>query len=313
VSGLRAQIGWAAETTWATAVTPTIFLPLISESMTRTKDPIITPGLIGGRRLPTEGQWEPGPETVSGSVTFDLHTHGIEQLLNCAIGTPAKTGSVPNVTRTYAPAALEFMTVEVARPTSMSAADSHRYSGCMVSSWNLTVSSGQIAQLSLDLVGSTETQITGSPATIALPTTMSRFRWDQAAVTYAGVTSYCFGEFSISGNNGLTTDENCLGTATIAQPREDNHREYTFEGRLRYPGSGANTPFATRGSVIAVSMAMTSGTHTLTATLPKVLITQATAPIGGPGRVEQTVSGRILGATASDAGGFSLVLVNGTA
>jgi hypothetical protein len=312
MSGLKAQIGWVKESTWGTAVTPTTFLPLLDSSMEKSKPPIVTPGLIGGRRLPTEQQWEAGPEFASGAVVMDLHTHGVEQLLNCAIGTPTKTGAGP-YTRAYAPAALEFMTVEIGKPTSISSADKYTYAGCMVPGWSIGVSTGQIARLNLDLVAKSEVNAAGPPTTISLPATMSRFKWDQAAVTFDTVTTYCFGDFTFTANNGLTTDELCLGSSTIAQPAEDAHREYMFEGTLRYPGRGSNTPKAVEGSVISISVVMTAGAHTLTLTMAKALVESASVPISGAGRVQQSVSARILGATASDGAGFTATLVNGTA
>jgi len=287
---------------------------LLSESIVRTRDPIITPGLVAGRRLPMESQWEAGPEYVAGAVNFDLHTHGIENLLRLMIGgAGSPTGTGP-YTRTFTPAALPSATFEVVRPTSMSAADRYVYEGCMATGWSLSVASGAIAQVSLDLVGETEVVTAANTGTsLSLPATMSRWKWDQVAVDFNGRTTDCVTSLTITGNNGLTTDELCLGSSTISQPREDNHREYTVDMTLRYPGAAAGTPIAVRGSEVSMTVTLTAGSHTLTITMANQLVLNAPVTVSGPGRVEQQVQCRMLGSTSADSGAISAVLVNTTA
>jgi hypothetical protein len=314
MSGLRAQIGWGIESTWGTAATIANFLPLLSESLQRTQDPIITPGLVGGRRLPMSSQWEAGPEYVAGAVNFDLHTHGIETLLRLMIGGAGTPSGGGPFTRTFTPGVLPSATFEVVRPMTISTGDRYVYEGCKASGWSLSVSTGQIAQVSLDLVGQTEVLTAGNTGTtISLPSTMSRWKWDQVAVSFNGRTSDCVTALTISGTNGLTTDELCLGSSTIAEPAEDNHREYTLDMTLRYPGGASGTPMAVRGSVVSITVTLTAGAHTLTITMANQLVINATAPVGGPGRLEQTVNCRMLGSTSADSGAISAVLVNGTA
>lgn len=318
MSGLRAQIGWGAEASnaYATPVAISTFLPLISESVARTRDPIITPGLIGGRRFPTVGQFELGPQLVSGQVTFDLHTQNIETLLRLMIGgNPTGSGTSPTVTRVYTPGVLASATVEIVRPISLTAADQYVYAGTMASGWSLSVSAGQIAQLSLDLVAQSETlTAAGTGTAIALPSDMSRYKWDQVAVTFSSVASNCVTSLTISGNNGLTTDELCLGSSVIAQPREDNHREYTVDMTLRNPGAGANTPMARRGEIVTATVALSiDAQRSLTFSLGNLLVVNATTNVGGPGRVEQQVQCRMLGSAAADSGAISATLISALA
>src|SRR5687767_9405888 len=84
--GMGSQVGWAEETTVGTAVTPTLFLPFRSESITTERERIESPALRAGRFIQSSSNWSTGRTTVAGDITFDLVNKGMGLLLKHMFG-----------------------------------------------------------------------------------------------------------------------------------------------------------------------------------------------------------------------------------
>lgn len=156
-TGIAAQIGYALESSVGTVVTPTAFLPLVSESLVQDKQRLESAGIIAGRRVLTSSQWNGGDVVVSGSVQHELYNRGLGKLFTAMFGAVATTGAGP-YTHTFTPGDLtgDALTVQVGRPGVGGTVFPFTYAGMKVQSWEIACAAGEIATLGLDLVGMRE-------------------------------------------------------------------------------------------------------------------------------------------------------------
>jgi hypothetical protein len=148
-SGLNAQCGFADEVTWGLAVAPTVFHPLISESMTADYERIESEGIIAGARVLRSTQWSVGNVTASGDVQLELNDQSKGILLKNMFGGTSLTGP-------FTPADLSGngMTVQIGVPdVNNGTVRPKTYAGCKVSSWEIGMAEGEHVTLGLSLVG----------------------------------------------------------------------------------------------------------------------------------------------------------------
>lgn len=156
-SGLAAQIGYGVESTAGTVVTPTFFVPLVSESLGQERARLEAAGIIAGRRVLDSDMWNGGPVTVAGDVQHELYDVGMGSLLKAMFGTSVTTGSGP-YTHTFTPGGLEdnSLTAQVGRPATDGTVYPFTYGGMKVDSWEIACSAGEIATVGLSFVGMSE-------------------------------------------------------------------------------------------------------------------------------------------------------------
>lgn len=156
-TGIAAQIGYALESSVGTVVTPTAFLPLVSETLVQDKQRLESSGILAGRRVLASNQWNGGDVVVSGSVQHELYNRGLGKLFTAMFGAVTTTGVGP-YTHTFTPGDLtgDALTVQVGRPGVNGTVYPFTYAGMKVQSWEIACSAGEIATLGLDLVGMRE-------------------------------------------------------------------------------------------------------------------------------------------------------------
>lgn len=153
-SGLAAQIGFVTETTAGVAKTPTLFLPIVDESIELAKERLESAGVISGRRVLDSLSWNGGPNTVSGDIGLELTNRGLGVIFKHMFGGVATTGSGP-YTHTFTPGDLSgtAFTTQVGVPDVGGTVRPKTAGGCKVASWELAVSAGEIATLGLSVIG----------------------------------------------------------------------------------------------------------------------------------------------------------------
>lgn len=148
-SGLAAQIGFGDETTWGTAVTPTVFVPLVSEDLAQEIARLESAGIIAGQRVLRSQQWGEGDVTCGGSIGLELFDRDTGMLLKHMFGGSSMADGA------FSPADLtgNGLTVQVGRPdTNNGTVRPYTYAGGKVASWEVGLVSGEIVTLGLDLV-----------------------------------------------------------------------------------------------------------------------------------------------------------------
>ncbi|MBM3659475.1 MAG: hypothetical protein FJW95_08205 [Actinobacteria bacterium] len=145
-SGLAAQWGFKAESSWGVPVVVDTFLPLISETLTTEVERLESAGILAGRRVATSDQWGPGRKKVTGGVQTELFNKSVATLFQHFMG----DSSSP-----YTPGDLDGygLTVQIGTPDVSGTVQPRTFSGCKVVGWELACNEGAIATLGIDLVG----------------------------------------------------------------------------------------------------------------------------------------------------------------
>jgi hypothetical protein len=308
-SGMAAQLGFAPEVTYGTAVTPTAFLPLVSESVTAQRERLESAGIIAGRRVLTSDQWSPGNLTVSGDVEVELYNRGLGKLFRVMFGEVATTGAGP-YTHVFTPGDLagDALTVQVGRPGTAGTVHPFTYSGMKVGSWELSCSAGEIARLKLSMVGRDETTATAL-ASATYPATIKPLHFDHAAVTLGG-SAVQVKSFTLSGDNGMDDARRFLGDERIAEPLEAGIRTYDGTLDIEFVDLTQYTRYV-NATEVALSIVFTSGLDSVTLTA-NVRLDGETPTVSGTDLLAQSVGFKAV-ASGNDGTAITATLVNADA
>ena len=116
-SGIAAQLGFKAESSWGTGVTVDRFLPFKKESLTANKARLDSDSIYAGRLVRDTEQWDEGEIVAGGDIELDVYTKGMGLLLKHAMGAVNTTGSGPYV-HAFTPDVLDGLglTLQVGKP-----------------------------------------------------------------------------------------------------------------------------------------------------------------------------------------------------
>lgn len=156
-TGIAVQVGYGQEVTVGTAVTPTRFLPVVTESMKQTRTRIESEGDIPGRTILTSDQWNGGPVSVGGDIQHELYQGGVGVLLYNLFGAKATTGSGPYTHEfTFGSTFGKAMTVQIGRPDVSGTLHKFVYAGCKLTEVEFAMDLDKTATMGLTVVGMTE-------------------------------------------------------------------------------------------------------------------------------------------------------------
>jgi len=220
-SGLAAQIGYGVESTPGTVVTPTIFVPLRSETLTDDRERLESDAIIAGRRVLDDDMWNGGNATVGGGVQHDLYDRGIGSLFKAIFGSVSTTGSGP-YTHTFTPGDLtdNSLTVQKGVPDLNGTVHPFTLGGSFVTSAEIAVAQGAIASLGLNFAamnsqaGSrsvTDGATTNTDATVT--STSGAFTDADIGKSISG-TGIPAGATIVSINSGTSVEISAAATAT---------------------------------------------------------------------------------------------------
>lgn len=228
-SGLNNQIGFGEESTWGTAVAPTIFLPMLDGGNKYAIDRLKSKGVMAGQRVIRSAQWSPGNRYATLSPGFELSDRSLSVLFKHMLG--ATSGSGP-YTLTPGDLTGKGLTAQVGLvDTTDGTVHPHTYPGCKVDKWQIACKAGEIATLGLDLVARRETQyrtVTDGVTTNGSPTvTSATAAWDESDLgtpISGGTTGIPAGSFigvinsatSIALSSSPTTNTPVNATATTS-------------------------------------------------------------------------------------------------
>jgi len=226
-SGLSAQLGLAAETTYGTAVTVSRFYPMVSEAIIATRNRLESQGIIAGANVLRSEQWKPGTIAVEGEIGLELYEQQTALLFEHMLGAITSSTSGGIATHTATPASLldKSLTVQVGRPDVLGTVYPYTYSGVKISEWELSAQVDEVVTLGLTVIGQSETTDT-SLATATYQSDAARpFIFAEASAEIGGDAVDVRG-ITVRGSNGLTTDRWRLGDRTRLQPTGAELRAY---------------------------------------------------------------------------------------
>lgn len=307
-SGLAAQLGVKAETTWGTFVAPTRFYPLISESLTEEIDRLESEGIVTGLRVLNTAQWAAGNVDVGGDIQIELYQQGMGALLKACFGAVSTTGAGP-YTHTFTPGDLtdDHLSVQVGKPDGAGTVQPFSFSGMKVTDWELSMEAGGLVTLSTSLVGK-QLATSESLATASFGTgAATPFTFKHASATIAGGAANVK-KLTISGSNGLDSDRRFIGSEYLAEPLEAELREYGGTVDLEFESLTQMNRFRNANEVALVATISAGASASLTVTM-NVRFDGATPEVDGRGIVQLSAPYKCIG-TSTDASAITAVLIS---
>lgn len=262
-SGISAQLNFAAETTYGTAVTPTRSVPFLDESIETTFDPLESAGIISGARVLRSSQWSQGVFHHEGDIGIELSNRSVGLLLYHALGSMTQSGTTVPYTMTFYPGDMtgKGLTFQLGRPDRGGTVRPFTYAGTKIQSCEIAVSAGEIATMGLGVVAQSMTTGTAL-ASANYATGNAPFKFTNGSFSLAG-SSLCVRSARVSWENNLATDRVCVGHNYIEEPVEENLREITGEVELEFPDLVHWERFIA-GTEGALSLAIASDTTSIT-------------------------------------------------
>jgi hypothetical protein len=306
-TGIDAQIGYAAETTWGTAVTVTRFLPLVSETLGKEIEQVESEGILAGRQVLTTQQWAQGNATVGGEVQHELYDQSFGLLLRAAFGTV----STSSTTHTFWPTPPAVsLTTQVGRPTIYGSVIPFTYEGCRIQSFELAAEAGEIVTWGMNIVAEEETRGTAL-ASVSYATNLRPWVFKSCSLTVDGTTVPVM-RYSLSSEFNLTDDRRYLGSTLIGEPLRQDLAAFTGELGLEWgnPSTAGTNLYQrfTNGTESALVFTAASGTLAATITA-NVRFDGSTPQVSGRGVVEHTVPYKCVAGTL-DSQAITAVIVN---
>lgn len=308
-SGMAAQLGVKAETTWGTFVAPTRFYPLISESLTEEIDRLESEGIIAGQRVLRSEQWAAGNVDVGGDIQTELYQQGMGALLKACFGAVATTGAGP-YTHTFTPGDLtdDHLSVQVGKPDVAGTVQPFSFYGMKVTDWELSIEAGGLVMLTTSLVGK-QLATSDALATASYGTgAATPFTFKHATASVAGGAANVK-KLTIKGSNGLDTDRRFIGSEYRAEPLEADLREYGGTVDLEFESLTQYNRFRNANEVALVSTISAGASASLTTTM-NVRFDGATPEVDGRGIVQLSAPYKCIG-SSTDASAITAVLING--
>lgn len=305
-SGLGAQLGMAAETTYGTGVAPSRFLEAESFSVDKVKNPATWSGLAAGRLVDrADGRVIVTRAATAAFNNLAVTNRDLGVLLNMIMGgtvTPLIQGAGPAYLQTHplVDTAGKFATIQVGNPLTGGSVVPQTATGCKVTSASFECGVGELLMANVEWDARDVTEATGL-ATPSYPASRRPFSFADMAVKVGATTGTAA---SVTGNvrkvtlnieRSLKTDRFYAGGAGLKDEPITNDKvgisgsietDYTtaaaFADRYR-----DDTPFALVWEFVGPLIASTFF-QTIRFTLPVCYLNSGTPEVSGPDVVSPT-------------------------
>lgn len=148
-SGIAGSVGFGDESAWGTPVSPTVWVPFVSESITQDIDRLESEAIIKDQRLLRSQQWAEGDTVAGGDIQLEVNDLSKGLLLKHMFGGSSTTGP-------FSPADLGGLglTIQVGVPdTTDGTVHPKTLAGGKIASWEVALAEGSIATMGLTVVG----------------------------------------------------------------------------------------------------------------------------------------------------------------
>lgn len=291
-SGLAAQIGIAAESTWGTYVAPDHWYEFNEEDLALSIERVESAGLRAGNRVLRTDRWAAGQKRVEGSVTMEVPSKSFGLIAKHALGavsitTPSGATDARLHAHTLGDPYGLGMSVQVGRPDTAGTVQPFSYTGAKISELTLSNSVDEILLAEIGFVAQNEST-SESLATASYPTGNQIFNWTQGVISIAGSTVGVVSDFEVTINNGLKDDRYFLGASTMSEPIIADMTSIEGTMTVEFDGLTNYNRFVS-GTEAAVSAKWTAATEIESGFSPYVEVSidnarfdGATPNVGGP-------------------------------
>lgn len=291
-SGIAAQIGLAAETTWGTYVAPDHWYEFNEEDLALAIEPIESAGLRANNRVLRSDRWAQGQKRVEGTVTMEVPSKSFGLIAKHSLGTatittPSGATNARLHRHTLGDPYGLGLTVQVGRPGSDGTVHPFSYTGAKVNELTLSNSVDEILTAEIGLVAQNETT-SQALASASYPTGNQVFNWTQGVISIGGGAVGVVTDFEVTVSTGLASERYFLGASTMSQPIIAEMTEITGTMSVEFDGLTNYNRFV-NGTLASISAKWTAATVIEGSTYPYVEVTLAncrfdgdTPAVGGP-------------------------------
>ena len=223
-TGLAAQLGIKTESAHGTAVVVDRFYEIISAPFAHNIERMESAGLRAGTRVLRSDRWVAGAKSITGTINMEIANKSFGLWLEHMFGTIASaqpdSGGSPTVwEHTATPGDLPVgLTIQVGVPDETGTVQPFTYEGCMVDSWEIEATVGEIGKVTVSIDAEDEKTATAL-ATASYPTGLTLLTFVEATLDIAG-SAVDVKSCSVAGSNSLATDRGKLGSALRTNPCE---------------------------------------------------------------------------------------------
>ena len=184
-SGLGAQLGIAAETTYGTYVAPTKFIEFTKESLVLKKTTAQSAGIAAGRLVALSSRRVVTRKEVQGSIDLEVSNKGMGLLLQALMGTTVTpvqqaTSTAYLQTHTLADTAGKSLTIQKGVPLTTGTVTDKSFLGCKVTSAEFSCEVGGMLTATFEFDGKDCDE--GQTLAVASYSNMSPFHFGQMAL-----------------------------------------------------------------------------------------------------------------------------------
>lgn len=208
-SGIGAQLGFKAETTFGTYVAPDRFLEFNSEGLVENREKIVSAGIRRGSYVQRAGRWAENKKGGGGPATFEVATKAFGLLFKHAMGAVAITtpGGATNARQhEHTLGDLDDLSLTIQKGVPGAAGTTHPFSflGCVITGWELSVEVDGLVMFTptFDARAMVDTE---SLASASFASGDELFGYQQVAIEVAGVSASPTSA-TISVSHGLAVD-----------------------------------------------------------------------------------------------------------
>lgn len=232
-SGIDAQIGTAAESTWDTFATPVNFYEFESESLKNSIARMEVKDIRKSSFVQRTDRWAAGRQSVAGDISLAVKNKGFGSWFYWMLGAFQTTADGTGWKHTLTPGDLHGVskTIQVGRPSVGGTVEAFSYTGCKCDSWELSNSSSDELKLKVTVDGAEE-DTAQALAAASFPSGTELFYFTEGAITVAG-TEFDVLNWSVQGKNAMKTDRYYIGGTSPAVKKEQERNAYSdYSGTL---------------------------------------------------------------------------------
>lgn len=297
-SGLASQLGWAAETTYGTGVTPDHFAQHVGFDVKLKQDDIKSAAIRAGQQVLRSDQRVQNKIGAEGSVEFEARTKGLGLWHKMAWGASViTTPGGGTLTRRHSYSIADpyglFMTVQGGVPDVGGTVRPFTWLGTKVTSWKLSQELDEILMLECGVDVQDEVTATAL-ATATYPASDELFEYGQCAIT-VNASPFHAASFEFELARNLATERRFLrGSRLKKEPVQNALAELGGSLKGEFEDLTVLGLF-TAGAPVAITATWTGSliegalNHKLTLTLPSCVILEADPELDGTEIAEQPV------------------------
>ena len=305
-SGLGSQIGFAPETTYGTAVTPTTFLEARSVGLELQVEHMMSEGLRSGLRVQRGDRFVVNKKGVSGDIELDITSNNLARWLIHAMGDSRAISSIKSASGsvyTYAmqlgdPASLAAMTVQTGVADNAGNVRRMDATGCYITEFSLANEIDGIVSGTFTIDGRDYAPSASAATSATYASGTEPLAFSQGAFSVNG-TGIAIRSYELSVTHGYDVERYQINSTSLkSRPVVNALDEITATVELEFNGAGLGATWGTDDLVTKYragttltdcsitwtgATAISGGNYpALTANLPQALITSCTPTIEGP-------------------------------